>query len=695
MANLETPDSIARSLTVSKTNLVPGAKGLSVYQGGTRDDVAPPPQDNTLMQLGRALSGFSATTGVKATAYMTEIAKEQDLSEGAVKAQEIAKDKTIKSLKEAQAKGLIPDGASPNYLFAAAANFLKLQGEQAQVRWREDYYANSTLRNSDEPGAYERAFAEWQQNYDKTILQDASGKPMYTSLEIFKSNYNERLLDGGRAVEQEHIAHRISERERIAEENTSTLIATRIDQLAGSGPQLKASENLNYEGIARAMVDVGYSSKTGATAVGGMNKSKFSVMLQDAVLAKAMSEKRADLLQIADHIQTPGGRLSDTTRFKEKAQQAKEHIASQLYVEERHREQQAMNDSEGTLAERARIHGEQYRETYHDAVKRRLVNNFENLALDFPSIIHMTPEQRGQQAKAIEQMRAVDPKAANAFEQHLVMAREHFETAENKKIFPLNEMGLHNNMLLAPGTPATNGMIDQALRDKAIGGSEWLRLRADSDRMGQAKMKFAHVLDDEFYKNLEREVGRATYNNPGEPFGAAATEVASAKFEFRKAAVQYMMQNPEAAKDPLSVAAAMEPMVKAIAQRHNGTMKELMDQEKAQAETRQLVIKGALTQAEESAIMKNETVPGQMKTNPKTGEKFSQPREVTNQVIKATAAEKEQKAADAVHAKVVEAQKFSPKNEEAFQKWKEKYGKGKEFTDSDLREMFKAGKKPQ
>lgn len=687
---IQTPDSIGRSLTISKTALDPAARAVSVYQGGTRSDVAEPPQGkNSYQQLGDALSNFSATTGVKAVSYLTDIQTQKDLTEGQIKAQELAKDSSIANLKEAQAKGLIPNGASPNYLFAANANYLKLRGEQAQVRWREDYYNNAALRNDDTPGAYEKAFAEWQSTYDKANLQDAEGNPLYSSLELQASHYNTRLTDGGRAVEQEHIAHRVSERETLAEANTTALIATRLDQLAGSGINLRPPEERDNAGIARAMVDVGYNGQTGASAIGGMNKSKFSVMLQDAVLAKAVSEKKVDLLEIADHIQTPGGRLSDTTRFKEKAQLAREHIASQLYTEYQHKQMQAMNDAEGTLEERAKIHGDQYRETANEASKRRLVNNFENMALNFKSIIHMTPQERLAQQAAIDQMREVSPKAANTFEQHLTLAREHFQNAENKDKFPLGEMGLHNAMLLAPGTPATNGSIDQALRDKRIGGSEWLRLRADSDRMGQAKTKYAHILDDEFYKNLEREVGRATYNNPGEPFGAAATEVAAAKFEFRRATVDIIEANPKATA--LQIAAMMEPNVKAFAEKHNSTMKELVEQEKVQQKTRDLIVEQALSTSQVKEILANETAPGQTRVNPKTKEKFEQPRAVTDQIIKATGEENRAKAAD---KKAAEPVKFAPKNEASYQQWKEKYAKDTEFTDSDLRELFKAGKKP-
>jgi hypothetical protein len=38
--------------------------------------------------------------------------------------------------------------------------------------------------------------------------------------------------------------------------------------------------------------------------------------------------------------------------------------------------------------------------------------------------------------------------------------------------------------------------------------------------------------------------------------------------------------------------------------------------------------------------------------------------------------------------------KFSPKNEAAFAAWKEKYAKNSTSTDKELRELFKAGKKP-
>jgi hypothetical protein len=433
-------------------------------------------------------------------------------------------------------------------------------------------------------------------------------------------------------------------------------------------------------------VDVGYNATTGA-ATYGMDKAKVSAMMQDTILAKAIATKDPSYLDIAKEIKTPGGDLSKTGRFVEKAQQAREHIASQIYVERQHKEQMAMQDAEGTLAERAAYHGEVYAQTKNEFKKKQFIDTQVNSAINFKNILKLTPKEMDQQRAALDAIRQVDPQAALNTSSLILRAKETFQTAENREHFPLKEMELHNFILSAPGTPATNKTIDAALNDKAISGEQWLRLRALSDKAGQDNMKYAHILNDDSFKRLETAIGRAVNNSPGDPFGASALHAGAAQLELRQLAVEMAIANP--GMSPLGIARLIQPEMKDIAGRYNETMKEVLDNEEALQKGRDAVTKEALRMAkpEEQQRQQEQIAKAEEQTKLVKGmDKAGKP--VNPQTLAEEAAKKtdfDEKTFDT---------KMSPKNEEAFQAWKKKYAPRDSGADYDLRGAFKAGLKP-
>jgi hypothetical protein len=681
MANTQTPDSIG-ALPRSRTELIPGAQGVSVYQGGTRADVAEPPQDNRYKQLGAALSHFSANTGVDLVqqAYKKDAAIAE--AEGALKARELAKNNALQNLNDAVSKGLIPEGASPAYIFAMKANFLKLRGEQTQMRLRENYYADDKLRNSDDPNAFVNWAAKQTNDNEDAILKDSDGNHQFTALEIAHSNFQERLSDGLKSLEQEHIAHRISEREKMGEQAASGLMAIRLESTAANMP----SSSRDNKAIARMLVDVGYNATTGA-ATYGMNKSKVAGMMQDAIINKAIATKDVTYLDVAKEIKTPGGDLSTTGRYVAMAQQAREHIASQLYIERQHKEQQAMQDAEGTLEQRAAFHGEVYAQTKNEFKKKQFLDVKLNQALNFKSILNLSPKEMSQQQDALEAMRQVDPQAALNASSLILKAKETFQTADNKVHFPLKEMEIHNAILLDPGTPATNKMIDRALGDSAISGEQWLRLRSLSDKASQDGLKFAHILNDDSFKRLETAIGRAVNNSPGDPFGAAALHAGAAQLELRQLAVETAQANP--GMSPLMVARTIQPEMKDIAGRYNETMKEVLDNEEMMKKGQEEVTKEALrmSQPAEQKKLQEQVQKAEAQTKlVKEMDKAGKP--VNPQTLAAEEAKQQDFNPDTFDTKL------STKNEEAFQAWKKKYAPKDSGADYDLRGAFKAGVKP-
>src|SRR5437016_10014211 len=151
MADIQTPDSIDQFRT-NRTKLEPGARNVSVYQGGTKADVPEPPQTNSYSQLGDALSKFAGTTGVALTGYATKIREENDLIAGKA-ASEAMQKKNIQGIDEAVKQGLFPAGASPVFLQALRENQLGYAADKQRQSLQAAYWSdeNADLRASNDP----------------------------------------------------------------------------------------------------------------------------------------------------------------------------------------------------------------------------------------------------------------------------------------------------------------------------------------------------------------------------------------------------------------------------------------------------------------------------------------------------------------------------------------------------------------
>lgn len=670
MGNIETPDTIG-SLPRSRNELVPGAKGLSVYQGGTRADVAEAPKSSNLSNLGNAISDFSATTGVMMVREKAQKDAMLDRAKGNTAAEKAAQDKTVKGINDMVSKGLLDVGASPTAIFAAQTNFAKLRGEQSQMRAREDYYANNDLRNSDDPAAFEQWASKWRQDNSDAILKDKDGKPRFTDLELDRSKFHGRVQDGLDALRGEHIAHRTAEMAKFSEQTASNLGTTRLENILGTGDNLQPHEERNYEAIGRALKDVYYGA-TGQASYGGMNKSKAADAMRDIIIDKAVAENDPHILHIAEHIDTPGGTLDRSKDFIGKATEAKLKIAGNVYSNEIRKEQIGKMNVEGTFDQRMEAHRANYEATQHEAQKKRFVEAATSKALQYPDLQHMTPQQLQEQTATLDVMRQFAPEETMKLTHTLQTAREHWTTQGEKKRFPLNEMHTWNALLKDPGSPATNAMIDQGLRDELYSGDEWRRLRAESDKAGQDKMKFAHILNNKLYTNLEDNVGKAVYKDPEHPLGAESVYAGQAMFEFRSRAIAFAMANPNA--NALDVATVMEPQLEAIAKRYNKTAAGLIDSEHEAEKGRQAVIKEAIRMS-------------QTEVQKELGEQVKKAEVQTQQF-------KDFDAGKGPDPREANKGTFSSKNEAKYQSWKKRYADSK-LTDAELRTHFKEGKTPQ
>lgn len=587
MGSLQIPDSIDTS--AGSVKLQSAARNISSYQAPTPVDIPEPPSTNSFLQLSAALSQLQPSL-TQAVGYTAGIKKEADLSAGEVAAQKASLDKTVKGINDAVKAGYLPAGASPTTVQAWQTTFLKLQAEQLAIHKREEYYSNNELRSNPDP----KAFGDWHQKEMavgmQSLLETEDGKPRYTPIEIDKSRAQDVLDHSFKALNTEHIAYRTSENERLAIESANNLGATRLDADLGVGPQLKAKESRDNKAIAARFTDAYFNKETGVFNFGSVAKKHAKDGMVLNLVTKAISEKDPSVFDIADHIDTPAGKLSSLPEFKKEAEEAKEKIAGLRYTDQHRREELAKLDALGTFDERKSHYAAVGDFTRNDFAKKRYFDVASDEILTFEG--NQTTAGKQKQAELIADLKAKQPTEALKLEQMILHARTTGENAVNAKKYPLSEMDVANAVLEFPGTTKARKLIDQALMDGRYGQSEWLRRRAESDKLGQEKQQYKTILDDEFYKNLEREVGHAVMKDPAHPVGTESYYAGLARLEFRKRAVAFIKANPDSTAE--DVADFMQPKLKDLTVKYNESAREVLAEDEKMAVGRQAVIDNAL-----------------------------------------------------------------------------------------------------
>ena len=672
---LQIPDDIGGE----KRQLHPAVQGVSQFQQASVADVPNAPTDNSAWQLGRALSQLGGT-GIQAVQYTKQVYDERDTSEGEVAGQKLAQQKNIKDINQAVAEGKLPAGASPTFLFATKANFLRMRGEQMQMDMRKAYY-NSPVRNSDDPDAYTKWYADYYDKNLQGVLNDKDGNPLYSSLEVSKSKILERVMDGGRAVEQEHLAHRISEREKLAYQEAGALLGTVLESDLNTGKNLEVYDAPKYQKVADRLWDVFNNPDTGYVSVGGLDKSKASQLLQDTIVAKAAAEKNVDVLKLGDHIITPGGQLSKTSSFKEKVQLTREHIAGQEDRELRMKILMADTVLYGkSLDESLEIRKQNHTILQDEKNRAKLVYTYKAAMNDIPfkpdaqqsaklNAYIDDMKGRGLATEAVEYLQ--DRERASTLltakgtqrEQDLAVSRIY----EAIKFNPTDTVG-------------NTRMVSKALRNELISGENYRYLVGQVHETEQTDPKTRRLLDSPGVKRLESRVENSAIKDPNHPLGDEQIYAAHAGHDFRTMARGFLKANPNAGEFELED--YMAKASRAIAEKYNDTLKDTRMQREETDKKNQETIKMSLQlqkAEEETRIIKSLDRAGTPVNANTKNEEYHKRRGLPAPDYDATTFDT----------------RLGPKNEASFQEWKKKYAHPQDTgADYDLRGAFKAGVKP-
>ena len=572
------------------TDLQPAVRPISTYKAPVGLSIPEAQEENSLSQLGAALSRFNPTLQNVAVQAVTEQSREE--SAAALLSVQEAQKKNVGDLKEAQRLGLVPDGVSPNYIHAWKTNSLKLSAEKAHTKMHEAW-SQSEERHSDDPQAFDRFKLDWQTKYNEVVLQnsDANQPIQYTALELAHSGYDETLERAAQSVHGAHVSYRIGEREKLAEETTSNLIMQRLDAA------FDGTVEPDHKGAADSVNDVLYNPASGSVMYGGANPSKQNQLLSDAIITKAISQGDASILEVADHLGPDPGKgmsLSGTKYFREKAEIARQHIASKNWMADEHSRTLAKYRGDGTetLAQveararedRAKIeqdyevhkaHQEQFMDgrTKSKAAEPELsaIAKLHALNGDFSSV---------EIQQHLKKLADIDPDTYKSTVTWLQSSGKHANETGNLQTFT----ALRAELSTDPGKFNTKKIVDAAAKNQLTAGQvQTLFNEAES---GQKAHREHPALAATMVNQLRSDLRAASMKSESDEYGSGRLAADAATFQFNQLAVAFLRSNPKATE--WDVYKAMQPEIEKIARQHNPDLNQaLAGQERHAAEKKE------------------------------------------------------------------------------------------------------------
>lgn len=607
MADIQTPDSIG-ALPRSRTELVPGAKSLSVYQGGTRNDVAEPAQTNSYSQLGAALSTFAGSTGVELTKAAATAKAEDDLIAGQAASDQMQK-RNIRSLSEAAAKGIIPAGANPAFLQATREQNLMYVADKRRLSLATAYASPeaASVRDSSDPAVFNAFVQKHDATFDKAYLLDAGGAPIYSDLDFHRAQYGPKAAHATNQLYGQHLSYRISENEKAAEETaglrTSQAIADGLDY-GHSHAQIAANIGAIYRDPQTGLV------------THGMDASKQTQMTVDSIVAAAVERKDASVLDILSVSKTNGNStLAGTTPAKKAVQPARQLIANLVWQEQERNRVQAERRGAGvgTFPEaeaRAKEIRDRSEQEYMVKVKQL---SHQGITLD--KAVQAEPEQAAIMKHLANGSSAFDEEVIGHLKN--LTAIDHVagqqmmtfvQTQQAKQKSAVDESStLHTYTRLRADlsndpSKFDRGRIVQEANQGHLTAGQVSSLYENAESAAKAHAEFP-VLQSDLIKTMRTDIRAASMTSQLDEFGSGRLRADAATNEFNDIVLDFVKTHPTAGAYEISK--AMRPELERLSRRHNPELDQTMTQTESKAANEQLHQEQAQAKAQREADFAN------------------------------------------------------------------------------------------
>ena len=570
MADITTPDSVFSQDYRTRSNLQPAAHPVSVYQGGTRDDVAEPIQTNSYSQQGDALTKFAGTTGLELTKAAAKQRAEDDLVAGQAASEKMQK-ANVQKLDEAVSRGIIPAGASPAFLQSLRENQLAYASDKRKASLATAYAApeQADLRASSDPAKFNAFIAKHDEEFDKTHLLDEHGAPRYTDLDMHRAQYDEKARVATNALYGQHLSYRISENEKDAEEVAGLRTTQAITEGLDSGH--------SHAQIAANIGSIYRDPQTGLV-IHGMQASKQSQITTDAVVSAAVERRDAKVLDLLQETKTNGNStLAGTTYAKKQVETARLHIANETWMEGERSRIQAERRGAGIQSDpeaEARAKETRDRNESEYAVK---VKQLAHQGSSLDKAVQAEPEQSAIMKHLANGSSAFDPEVIGhlknlvkidptAGQQMLTF----IQTQQAKQKSAVDEQStLHTYTRLRAdlsNDPATfnRGRIIQEANQGHLTAGQVSSLYENAEAATKAHSDFP-VLQSELIKTMRTDIRAASMTNPLDEFGSGRLRADAAANEFNDLVLDFVKTHPTAGA--FEISKAMRPEVERLLHR--------------------------------------------------------------------------------------------------------------------------------
>lgn len=566
----ETPDNIGGKNTLATpfTDLQPQAKPFSVYEKPVTAPVADAQKNNNFLNLANALGQLEPTL-IQGVAYLKENDDKRLQGEAVAAANKAAQDKNITDIKSAMDAGHLPPGASPIFIKAWKETYLKLRGEQSQTAMKEAYYADPEVRNSDDPEAFNKFATSWRQKF----LGEAIGSNQYTGQEVANSKINEHVQQSLMSLHNEHITYRVGERERMGRESAQNLAQSRIDKVFETD-----FWNIDWDNAGQQVADVWYSKTNGLSEAGGFRKSQATSDMTDSIIAAAKTRGDARILELAKHIKTPGGNLAGTSIWREKAQNAAEHIASEQYQKTMREDSLAKLDVMGSPEQRIEYYKKQFDATSNDLYRTKAARDMSTQIYLAPS---SSPEELAKREAMIQDLIKIDPTAGMSVSNHLLTREEHTENLRRTKVHDQIEADMRKEILDNPMSPKHEDKIISLAKANLIDRDQ-MRSMLSMVSSYRTAGETHSALKDPGFAHLEKAVYAGVVKDLSKVGGYEGIMAGKAQWEFRATALQAIVDHPELAKNGPALAEFMEKRLQPIAEKYNNLLKPLRTADEAE-----------------------------------------------------------------------------------------------------------------
>lgn len=561
------------------TDLQPAARPFSTF-ANPRSLVIPDAQtDNSLSQLGSALSRFNPTLNALAVQHVELENAEQ------VAAARQAFENTRLDYADAVQKGLIPPGASAAYISGYKAKELNNKYHQFAPKLQAAY-EESGLQDSDEPNAM-KSFLDGQITTYREAALMKDGQQLYTPLEMANSEFDSGIQSHVNNLFVSHTKHRATERTKQGMEINKTNAQFVIEQ--SFVPDDPSTYAVAAEGIVKSFL--------GPTGVGsnGLTKTEINALMVDVLTETALSSGDARVLDIAASIPTyQNNKLGDHASAREKFTTTRHTIANlnaaELAQDIRYSEAESLGlltkdgrrEHYNKIAQRNEEQYQHQQEAYREKGEKR------------------TQEQRaGDESTVIQQLLADNVSIHNPyFKQHLDKLRRidpdkaitltnfatQVETGQTKK--HEDEVSARTFTKLRADLYNNPSAFD-ASRIYAAGTSRHITEGQVNTLYNEAQEAKKIVNDDPTYSSplisgLRSDLKAAVGGSLDNYGGLGAVQGNAALADFNQLFFEMKKSNPK--MTTMELYDKLQPRVKELAGKYNSTVKDEIKKERAARE---------------------------------------------------------------------------------------------------------------